>query len=132
MNRVLAFLFGLGVSVGTASAGEIRHSAAGHVFNPTWSPDGRWLSFEVNDYEGTNDLYVVEMMSGASKAAPSKAQLPGSRSSFSSGGTVAGAAVWHPQGALIFEGSNTGGTTRTLGRSQGRILSSYRTRPAIS
>jgi Tol biopolymer transport system component len=112
MRTMLAGILGVWLSVGVAFAAEIRHSAAGHVFNPTWAPDGRWLSFEVNDYEGTNDLYVVEMMSGSAKGAPSKAQLPGARSSFSSGGTVSGAAVWHPQGALIFEGSNAGGTTR--------------------
>ena len=99
-------------SLGTASAAEVRHNAAGHAFNPVWSADGRWLAFEINDYEGTNDLFVVEMMSGAAKSAPTKAQLPGARSSFSSGGSMAGASVWHPQGALIFEGSNAGGTTR--------------------
>jgi len=112
MRRMLAVILGAWFSLSIASAAEVQHTAAGHVFNPTWSPDGRWLSFEVNDYEGTNDLYVVEMMSGSPKGAPAKAQLPGARSSFSSGGTVAGAAVWHPQGALIFEGSNAGGTTR--------------------
>jgi Tol biopolymer transport system component len=112
MRLFFAGILGLCLHMGTANGAEVRHSANGHVFNPTWSPDGRWLAFEVNDYEGKNDLYVVEMMSGAPKAAPSKAQLPGAQSSFSSGGTVAGAAVWHPQGALIFEGSNAGGTTR--------------------
>ena len=112
MTRFLSGLLGLALLGGPAAAAEISHSAAGHVFNPTWSGDGRWLSFEINDYEGTNDLYVVEMMSGGQKGAPTQAQLPGARSSFASGGTVAGAAVWHPPGALIFEGSNAGGTTR--------------------
>ena len=112
MTRFLSGLLGLALLGGPAAAAEISHSAAGHVFNPTWSGDGRWLSFEINDYEGTNDLYVIEMMSGGQKGSPTKAQLPGARSSFASGGTVAGAAVWHPQGALIFEGSNAGGTTR--------------------
>lgn len=112
MTRLLSGLLGLALLGGPAAAVEVSHPAAGHVFNPTWSGDGRWLSFEINDYEGTNDLFVVEMMSGTQKGSPSKAQLPGARSSFASGGTVAGAAVWHPQGALIFEGSNAGGTTR--------------------
>ena len=112
MRRFLTLLIGAGLMAPRALAGEVSHSGAGHVFNPRWSPDGAWLCFEINDYEGTNDLYVVEMMSGTPKGAPSKAQLPGARSSFSGGGTVAGAAVWHPQGALIFEGSNAGGTTR--------------------
>jgi len=109
---MISVLLGLGLSLGVAQGAEVHHSAAGHVFNPTWSADGSWLAFEVIDYEGTNDLYVVELMSGSAKSAPSKAQLPGARSSFSGGGTVAGAAVWHPQGPLIFEGSNAGGTTR--------------------
>jgi len=112
MTRIFSALIGVGLMANVAIAAEVSNSAAGHVFNPTWSHDGRWMAFEVNDYEGTNDLYVVEMMSGQQRGAASKALLPGARSSFSGGGTVAGAAVWHPQGALIFEGSNAGGTTR--------------------
>jgi Tol biopolymer transport system component len=119
MIKFCAGILGAALSVGAAQAAEINHTAAGHVFNPTWAPDGKWLAFEINDYEGTNDLYVVELMSGLAKGTPSKAQLPGARSSFSGGGTVAGAAVWHPEGPLIFEGSNAGGTTRLFMLSPG-------------
>jgi Tol biopolymer transport system component len=112
MRRILTSLLASWMFASVGWAVEIPNNAAGHVFNPTWSMDGKWLAFEINDYEGTNDLYLVEVMSGAARGVATKAQLPGARSSFSSGGAVAGAAVWHPQGALIFEGSNAGGTTR--------------------
>jgi len=112
MTRFFSALLGATLLANVSLAAEINSSAAGHVFNPTWSQDGQWIAFEVNDYEGTNDLYVVQMMGEGQRGAPAKAQLPGARSSFSGGGTVAGAAVWHPDGPLIFEGSNAGGTTR--------------------
>ena len=75
MNRFFSVLLGTILTANVGIAAEVSSSAAGHVFNPTWSQDGRWVAFEVNDYEGTNDLYVVEMMSGQQRGAPSKAQM---------------------------------------------------------
>ena len=40
MTRFLSGLLGLALLGGPAAAAEISHSAAGHVFNPTWSGDG--------------------------------------------------------------------------------------------
>ena len=111
MNVLRWALTGL-LGLGTAHAGEIATSARGHAFNPVWSPDGKYLAFEINDYERTNDLYMVEISGAAAAQAPQKVVVPGGRSSFSGGGAVAMGPVWHPQGALIFEGSASGGSSR--------------------
>lgn len=108
LHCVLSGLLGLG----TAQAGEIASGARGHAFNPVWSADGRYLAFEINDYERTNDLYVVEISGAAAVQSPQKIVVPGGRSSFSGGGAVAMGPVWHPKGALIFEGSASGGSSR--------------------
>jgi Tol biopolymer transport system component len=112
MITVLSWALCAFVGMGAAHAGEISSGARGHAFNPVWSPDGRYLAFEINDYERTNDLYMVEIASGSAVAAPQKVVLPGARSSFSGGGSVAMGPVWHPKGALIFEGSASGGSSR--------------------
>jgi len=98
--------------LGLATASEISVPAKGHSFNPVWSVDGRWLAFEINDYEGTNDLYLVEIMDGVPRGVPQKVVVPGTKSSFGGGGAIAASPNWHPEGALIFEGSNAGGTNR--------------------
>ena|GEM_PF-911714 len=98
--------------MGVAQASEISSGARGHSFNPVWSPDGRYLAFEINDYERTNDLYVVEISNGSATQVPQKVVVPGGGSSFSGGGAIATGAVWHPEGALIFEGSTSGGSSR--------------------
>lgn len=99
---------------GAASAAEVSVSAKGHASNPSWSPDGKWVAFEVNDYAGTIDLYVVGVSSAMPSGSPRKAQIPGGSSQFGSGGSVASGAVWHPKqpGTLIFEGSSAGSASR--------------------
>jgi Tol biopolymer transport system component len=97
---------------GPAEAAEVPVSADGHAINPTWSKDGKWLAFEVNQYEGSVDLYVVQVENGQAMGSPRKVEVPGSSSSFASGGSIAAGAVWHPEGTLIFEGSSSGTDSR--------------------
>jgi Tol biopolymer transport system component len=108
-----AFLTGcLCLGAAGAWASEIAVPAKGHAFNPAWSMDGKWIAFEINDYEGTNDLYMVEIMGTTPQGIPQRVAIPGTKSSFGGGGAMAAAPNWHPEGALIFEGSNAGGTNR--------------------
>ncbi len=97
---------------GVANAGEISAPGKGHAVNPTWSADGKHLAFEMNAFEGSIEMYVVKVEGGNALGSPQKVTVPGGSSSFSSGGSVVAAPAWHPDGPLIFEGSNAGGTTR--------------------
>ncbi|MBN1335785.1 MAG: PD40 domain-containing protein [Deltaproteobacteria bacterium] len=94
-----------------AQAGQVQVQHDGHAYNPHWSPDGKWLAFEVNQYGDAVDLYVVKIVSG-NAGVPQKVVIPGLSSSFSSRGSVVAGPVWHPQGHVVFEGSNSGGTQR--------------------
>lgn len=95
-----------------AAAAEVSVSERGHASNPTWSADGSYLAFEVNDYNGTVSLYVVKISNGTPVGSPSKAAIPGQSSSFASKGSMAANAVWHPDGMAIFEGAAPGADSR--------------------
>ncbi len=100
------------VAVSDARAAPIDAGAAGHSYNPTWSPDGKWIAFELDPYEGSVDLYVVSVDGTRATAAPKRIGLPGSTSAFSTQASIAASPSWHPGGQLVFEGSNAGGTMR--------------------
>ncbi len=122
---ILGLCLGLALS---AYASEVSVAGEGHASNPSWSPDGNWLAFELNNYSGNIDLYLVKVQSGNPIGTPQKVNIPGSSSSFSSGGSMVAAPVWHPQGIVIFEGSNAGGTNRLYqqtpeGAAAGQLLS---------
>lgn len=102
----------LGLFLAGARAGQVSISDQGHASNPAFSPDGSWLSFEVNDYGGSVQLYVVQVQGDAVQGMPSKVSIPGQSSSFGSSGVMAGNAAWHPAGMAIFEGSSAGASSR--------------------
>ena len=53
-----------------AFAGEVRFTDDGHAQNPVWSPDGKWVAFEVNHLEGSGvDLFVASVSGGIAKDA---------------------------------------------------------------
>lgn len=97
---------------GALHAAEVPVAAKGHAVNPSWSPDGQYLAFELNDLNGKVELYVAKIQSGNPVGTPTKVNLPGATSSFAAAGSIAAAPAWHPQGMLIFEGSSAGGTNR--------------------
>jgi len=96
--------------VATASAGEVRYTGEGHAYNPVWSLDGTHLAFEVNNYGDRSDLHISLVLGEIAKDA-SKVSLPGGGGPFGGSQVVVNPA-WHPQGIVVFEGSNTGGQFR--------------------
>jgi Tol biopolymer transport system component len=118
----------LSILFGTATAGQVHVGEDGHAYNPHWSPDGGYLAFELNRYGDAVDLFVTKVTNGGG-AVPVKVVIPGTTSSFSGRGSVVAHPVWHPEGTLIFEGSNAGGTQRLYfwapgGQSAAELLSS--------
>lgn len=96
----------------SAVAGEVHLEGEEHVTNPVWSAVGTWIAFEVNDYANGIQLYVAEVDGAGGVGRPQPVQLPGSVESFSAGSRVVANPVWHPQGLLVFEGSNARGVYR--------------------
>ncbi|MDH3292480.1 MAG: S41 family peptidase [Gemmatimonadota bacterium] len=46
------------VSVADKQMIEVADDAFGRVFDPAWSPDGRWLAFSLSEHSGMNSLYL--------------------------------------------------------------------------
>src|SRR5205085_515365 len=92
-------LVALLLTTGGASFGaQVDISQVGHAYNPAWSMDGKWLAFELNQYEGSVDLYVVQVDGTRATTSPMKVALPGSTSAFSTQASVAASPSWHPGG----------------------------------
>jgi len=94
-----------------AIAGEVRFDGEGHAYNPSFSLDGKYIAFEVNRYAGDIDLFVSKL-SGDIASDAAKVKLPGGSNPFGGSGQVVVNPTWHPQGVLVFEGSNQGGQYR--------------------
>ncbi|MEZ4319555.1 MAG: hypothetical protein R3F61_18715 [Myxococcota bacterium] len=109
IRRLLSGMLLAGL-VSTASAGEVRFTGEGHAYNPVWSLDGKHLAFEVNNYGDRSDLHISVVTGEIAKDA-SKVNLPGGGGPFGGSQVVVNPA-WHPQGIVVFEGSNTGGQFR--------------------
>lgn len=116
----MGLLTALLMSTSLGSAAPIHLGRNGHVYNPSWSPDGKWLAFEVNQYEGSVDLFVVQLQGTSPAAPPHQVVLPGAGSAFAAGNSVSASPNWHPQGQLIFEGSNSGSAMRLYYWAPGR------------
>lgn len=110
MFRALLAGLALSVSLSAAHAGQVRFKGDGHVFHPVFSADGRYIAFEVNKMAGQVDLFVSELQGAIAKDGQ-RIALPGSNA-FSGGDVVAANPAWHPQGTVVFEGSNPGGQFR--------------------
>lgn len=106
MRAVIVWLLLLGF-MSSAAAVEVTWVGGGHAANPTWSADGRWLTFEVSTRRGVR-LYLARI-TGGTPAPPQRISVPGLQSTDRSN---ARGAAWHPKGAAIFEAGNLGGVTR--------------------
>lgn len=96
-----------------AHAVEVSVAEVGHAYNPSWSPNGDYLAFELNEREGEITVYVVKVQNGVPLGQPRRLDVAGGREgAFGSSSSIAVGPVWHPQGMLLFEGSNAGGTNR--------------------
>jgi Tol biopolymer transport system component len=98
---------------GPALGVEVSSKDGGHVQNPVWSPDGQWLSFEVNNMSNVVELWLTKM-NGSAPGTPTQLRIPGASTSFGAGGYFAASPVWATTPALmiVFEGSNPGGKRR--------------------
>lgn len=116
MNQRLGFVLrvaalALPLFAQSALAGEVRFTAEGHAYNPTFSKDGKWLAYEVNGYgEGSIDMFVSSITGAIAKDGVKVALAGGSKLGASS--QVLINPTWHPGGLAIFEGSNQGGDYR--------------------
>jgi Tol biopolymer transport system component len=96
---------------GTAYAGEVAHSLSGHAQNPVWSPKGKFLAFEVNELSSGSIKLFVAPMRGSIADSSMTVKLPGMSGPFATKQSMVNS-TWHPQGLLIFAGSNEEGKYR--------------------
>lgn len=110
---VRALIGGLLLAMGLSApalAGQVRFSGEGHVMHPVFSLNGKHVAFEVNRLAGQVDLFVAELNGDIAKDGQ-RILLPGNNA-FAGGDVVAVNPAWHPDGLVVFEGSNSGGVYR--------------------
>lgn len=78
--------------------------------HPVFSLDGKYVAFEVNRLAGAVDLFMSEVNGDIAKDGV-RIALPGG-TAFGGNDRVAANPAWHPQGIIVFEGSNQGGQYR--------------------
>jgi Tol biopolymer transport system component len=108
---IMALTALLGAASSSAFAGEVRFDGEGHAESPSWSLNGKHIAFEVNNFAGTVDMYISSV-AGAIAKDGKKVSLPGGSSAFGQSGSVVINPTWHPDGVVVFEGSNQGGNMR--------------------
>ncbi len=98
---------------GQVQAAEVSTADTGHVQNAQFSPDGKWLAFEMNNLSNTVELWITRI-NGTVPGQPREIDVPGTSTAFGSGGSFAGSAVWAgaTSDMFIFEASGPGGTMR--------------------
>jgi len=110
----VALFITIALVLGSAAvANPVAGPADGHAFTPTWSPDGKYLAFELNKQTKEVDLFFLPV-DGVQDGDAGKVRLPGQAGcSFSSCDAVAMNTTWHPSnGMAVFEASNSGGDYR--------------------
>lgn len=95
----------------TADAGPVRFPGTGHVENPGFSVDGKHISYEVNNFAGSIELYISAVSGDIAKDGV-KISLPGGSNPFGGAKQVVANTAWHPKHVAVFEGSNQGGQFR--------------------
>ena len=96
----------------SAQGTEISAQSEGHVQNPIWSPNGQWLTYEVNNLSNTVELWLLSFEEGRAQPAR-QLRIPGASGSFGGGGAYSAAPTWGPSSQMIFfEGASAGGNLR--------------------
>ncbi len=118
MLVMTAALLSLGI---TAHAAPVKAPEDGHAFNPTWSPSGEWVSFELNRQTSNIDLFFQPVGGIEPTGSPEKVELPGKGcGSFGACDRVVINPDWHPsQRMVVYEGTNGGGEYRLYFSSPG-------------
>ena len=103
------------LQTGVANSTPVVVQSDGHAQNPTWSNDGEWLAFEVNNLSNSVELWISDVNAGHVQDSK-QVRIPGASRSFGGGGSssVVSSTSWTsvPSTMAFFEGSNAGGLLR--------------------
>jgi len=114
MKQICVAALGFVFSANVVHATPVNVQSEGHVQNPTWSNDGQWLAFEVNNLSNSVELWIADVNSGHVQDSK-QVRIPGATRSFGGGSSsVVAAPSWTsvPSTMAFFEGSNAGGLLR--------------------